>query len=91
MHWFESLESRQMLNAAPVAIDDTYTTSEDKVLTVGGSLPGGIVPVKWNANGHFYAVISSAAACCRSDTGSSSAEVSGFLRTSCHGDNARRA
>ena len=55
---FEGLEARQMLNAAPVASDDSYTIAEDTILRVGdNNLPEGIVPQRWTENGHFYALI----------------------------------
>ncbi|MEX2142607.1 MAG: Ig-like domain-containing protein [Pirellulales bacterium] len=46
-------------NQPPTATNDQYTTSEDGVLTVSGSLPGGQVPQRWSVNGHYYALISS--------------------------------
>ena len=53
---FESLESRQMLNAAPVANDDSYTILEDTALSAGPNAPpAGLNLVRWAENGHYYA------------------------------------
>ena len=54
---FESLESRQMLNAAPVANNDTFAVAEDTTLFVPGEYPTGVFPVKWEQNGHYYGFV----------------------------------
>ncbi len=54
---FENLEARQMLNAAPVANDDSYTVGEDDVLRISSNLPSGVIPQQWSVNGHYYALI----------------------------------
>ena len=52
---FENLEARQMLNAAPVGNDDTYTVAEDTVLSTVTSLPTNLNLVRSASNGHYYA------------------------------------
>lgn len=55
---FESLETRTLLNAAPVAGDDSYTVVEDGKLSIESTISGtAITPVRWNQNGHFYAYV----------------------------------
>jgi VCBS repeat-containing protein len=47
-------------NVAPQAQNDSYTTPEDTVLRVSGdNLPGGVVPIRWSENGHYYAHVPS--------------------------------
>jgi len=51
----EQLESRQMLNIAPVAQDDSYAVIEGTTLSIGRDAPAGLFLEEFD--GHFYALV----------------------------------